>query len=160
MLHFHLDCPAARNCLSRTALLFIICRTWCCERSCQSLCSSGYKTIAEIRKALPLLAWPAPRHIAFSGVNMTNLLNQKSTFCLSGCSEMPSSEYGQGGSCSDGAVNKHVVLFVQSCKSIHTVVTAFILQVVIAQLPSFRACLAMQEYPSHFQHSSLGGERH
>ena len=110
VLHFHLDCPAARNCLSRTVLLFIICRTWCCERSCQSLCSSGYKMIAEIRKALPLLAWPAPRHVAFSGVNVTNLLNQKSTFCLSGCSEMPSSEYGQGGSCSDGAVNKYVVL--------------------------------------------------
>lgn len=34
---FHLDCPAARSCLARAALLFIICRTWCCERSCQHL---------------------------------------------------------------------------------------------------------------------------
>ena len=38
--------------------------------------SSGQKTMAEIRKALALLAQPAPGHIALSGVSVTNSLTE------------------------------------------------------------------------------------
>lgn len=58
VLLYHLACPAARSCPSRAALLFIICSTCCCERSCQSLL---FRATAVDGKAL---AEAAPGYVA------------------------------------------------------------------------------------------------